>query len=73
MFGRLGLDLNLFFGALDNDNSKHGKIIYGTNLKAFPLEILNRFENPVVICDMGVYNNEIIKQIENNHPHAKVI
>lgn len=73
MFGRLGLDLNLFFGALDNDKSKHHKVLYGTNLEAFPLEILNRFKNPIVVCDMGAYNDEIIKQIENNYSHTKII
>jgi len=73
MFGRLGLDLKLFFGALDNDKSKHDKILYGTELKAFPLEILKKFDNPIVVCDMGAYSDEITKQIENNYPHTKII
>jgi hypothetical protein len=73
MFDRLGLNSDLINGALDNDKSKHYKFLYGTNIKAFPPDILNQYQSPILICDMGAYTDEILKQMLESYPHTKII
>ena len=73
MFDRLGLNSDLITGALDNDKSKHYKFLYGTNIKAFPPDILNQYQSPILICDMGAYTDEILKQMLESYPHTKII
>ena len=73
MFDRLGLNSDLLTGALDNDKSKHYKYLYGTNIQAFPLDFLNNFKTPILICDMGAYTEEILKQVIELYPHTKII
>lgn len=73
MFDRLGLKSHLLNGALDNDKSKHHKFLYGTKVKAFPLEVLNEYKSPILICDMGAYTDEILKEINLLYPHTKII
>lgn len=59
----LGLDTSRVVCLLDNDKSKQGKRLYGTNLFVQSPEILREIKSPVVILKAGVYNSEIKKDI----------
>jgi len=61
-----GLDVNRLDCLLDNDKKKHGKRLYGTNLKVAPPKILEKENNPVIILKAGVYNEEIKQDIIRN-------
>lgn len=54
-----GLDVNGISCLLDNDKNKHGKRLYGTNLKVESPKILEGVSKPVVILKAGPYNEEI--------------
>ena len=51
---------------LDNDKSKQGERLYGTNLMVNSPKILKNYIKPIIILRAGVYNNEIKKDIINN-------
>ena len=51
---------------LDNDKSKHGNRLYGTNLHCFCPTVLKGQKNPIVILKAGIYNKEIKKDILKN-------
>jgi hypothetical protein len=64
-----GLDEKLLNGMLDNSPNKIGKKIYGTNLEilSFNNVISNNDENTFIIINGGVFNNEIMKLLENTN------
>jgi hypothetical protein len=68
-----GLDEKLIECILDNDNKKHNKRLYGTNLMVKPPNILKNYNNPTVILRAGVYNNEIKNQILEINPSTNII
>ena len=51
---------------LDNDKQKQNKRLYGTKLKVRSPKILSKYEKPIVILKVGVYKNEIKKDILEN-------
>jgi SAM-dependent methyltransferase len=62
-----GLNVTRLDCIIDNDSNKQGKRLYGTNLKVFSPNILNKDDSdPVVILKAGVYNQEIKKDILEN-------
>jgi len=66
-----GLHTSEIVCLLDNDPEKHGKRLYGTNLKVNSPKILRDVEAPIVILKAGVYNEEIKADIlENINPAA---
>lgn len=73
MYLNLGLDASILNGVLDNDIAKHHKYLYGTNLEVFPVTTLEKFKKPLILCDMGAYDHEIKKQINQNYPQAILI
>ena len=60
-----GLDTANIVGLLDNDLSKSGKRLYGTNLISSLPKILKDIPEAIVILRAGVYNNEIKEDILN--------
>jgi hypothetical protein len=58
-----GLDASCIDGVLDNDPTKQNKRLSGTNLTIYAPEILCRTDNCNVVLSAGVYNNEIMTQI----------
>jgi SAM-dependent methyltransferase len=72
MYLKLGLDETLLTGVLDNDVAKHNKFLYGTNLKVFPVSSLKNYKKPLILLDMGAYEQEIKKQIKENFPDAEI-
>lgn len=62
-----GLNVTRLDCIIDNDSNKQGKRLYGTSLKVFSPNILNKDDSdPVVILKAGVYNQEIKKDILEN-------
>lgn len=61
-----GLNTEAIVGLLDNDQKKHGKRLYGTNLMVQSPKILAGLDKPIVILKAGVYNDEIKKDILEN-------
>ena len=59
-----GLNTDRIACLLDNDLKKHGKRLYGTNLKVASPKILRDEKKPIVILRAGVHNKEIMKDIE---------
>ena len=54
---------------LDNDKQKQNKRLYGTNLNVRSPKILSEYEKPIVILKVGIYKDEIKKDIlENINP-----
>jgi len=60
----LGLDTKKIICVLDNSQMKQGKLLYGTNLRVESPTIIEKDSNPIVCCEMGVYNDEIKKQLK---------
>lgn len=61
-----GLEEKMISCILDNDKSKHGNRLYGTNLHCFCPTVLKGQKNPIVILKAGIYNKEIKKDILKN-------
>jgi hypothetical protein len=68
-----GLDEEHINCILDNDDKKHNKRLYGTNLIVKSPNILADHHKPVIILRAGVYNNEIKEQILNINPSSIII
>jgi len=61
-----GLDTSKIVSLLDNDASKEGKRLYGTNLLSQSPKILKDIPEAIVILRAGVYNDEIKEDILSN-------
>lgn len=62
-----GLDTSLLLAVLDNDPSKVGRRLYGTNLSVQHPAVLADLPEANVILKAGVYNHEIRRDILENH------
>ena len=63
-----GVNKSRLCAVLDNDGSKQGKRLYGTNLKVYSPQILANDTNPIVVLHAGTHDREIregILQINN--------
>ena len=61
-----GLETKNIVCLLDNDQNKHNKRLYGTNLNVHSPKILESVMYPIIILKAGVYNEEIKKDILSN-------
>ena len=61
-----GLETKNIVCLLDNDQNKHNKRLYGTNLNVYSPKILESVMYPIIILKAGVYNEEIKKDILSN-------
>lgn len=61
-----GLNSKKIIYILDNDKKKQNKRLYGTNLIVKSPKILSKYHDPLVILKVGVYFDEIKKDILNN-------
>ena len=60
------LDKEKIVCILDNDPNKHGRRLYGSDLKVFPPSVLKDVSSPFIILKAGVYNEEIKTDIYKN-------
>lgn len=59
----MGISVDQVIAVVDNDTSKQGKRMYGTTTKVIsPQDVV---EEANVFVEMGPYNNEIIKELNN--------
>jgi hypothetical protein len=65
LFG-FGMNKDKIIAILDNDKSKQGFRLCGTNLQVFSPQVLKDVENPVVILRAGTHSEEIKKDILQN-------
>ena len=67
----IGLDITKVNSILDNDSTKQGKRVYGTNLKIQSPQVLKNGGIMIVILKAGLYNEEIKQDIlENINPNV---
>lgn len=69
----LGIKNELIEGILDNDPTKHGKRLYGTEKKVFSPTILKNLNKTLVVVKAGIYSNEINQQLETLNPNLVII
>ena len=62
-----GLDTTRIVGILDNDPSKQGRRLYGTDLNVYSPSVLKEAGNVNVVLKAGVYCDEIRADINNNY------
>jgi hypothetical protein len=67
-----GLNENRIKAILDNSPTKQGKRLYGTGLTVQSPEILKNHHEIGVILKVGIYRDEIIKQISQINPKVKI-
>lgn len=61
-----GLEHNKLTGILDNSLNKIGKKMYGTNLIISSFRnIINNNQNILLLMNGGIFNNEVINELEN--------
>lgn len=63
---KFGLDTDKLVCILDNDLSKQGKRLYGTNISVKSPKILKDVDSPTVIVKAGSFTEEIKNDIKNN-------
>lgn len=63
-----GLDVSRVKCILDNDKSKHGRRLYGTDKLVASPEILRGLQAPLVILRAGTFTQEIMEQIRIINP-----
>jgi hypothetical protein len=68
-----GLNVNDIEAVLDNDKSKHGKRLYGTEKLVFGPSILVGVDRPILIIRAGTFTSEIISQIKEINPTVEFI
>jgi hypothetical protein len=68
-----GLNVNNIEAVLDNDKSKHGKRLYGTEKLVFGPSILAGFDRPILIIRAGTFTSEIISQVKEINPTVEFI
>lgn len=58
-----GLNISNIQYILDNDENKHNKYFYGTNLLCKSPNIIKDVNNPTIICYIGNYSQEVKTQL----------
>ena len=68
-----GLNINNVKYILDNDKGKWDKKLYGYQLQCKSPEIIKNIEEPIVICNVGPYTNEIKKQLREINNKTQIL
>jgi len=69
----MGLNIINIHFILDNDESKHDKILYGTKLVCKSPNIISNLNNPIVICPPSPYLQEITSQLKSINKNIIII
>jgi hypothetical protein len=68
-----GLDNSKIVSILDNDTSKHGRRLYGTELNVTGPEFIKNISKPAVVLKVGSYRDEIINQLISLNPKTLIL
>lgn len=68
-----GLNIKHINVILDNDPVKWDKKLYGYSLICKDPKIIKNDQQPIVICNVGVYTNEIKKQLYELNKNVKIL
>jgi SAM-dependent methyltransferase len=68
-----GLQMFNIQAFLDNSKLKQGKFLYGYTFPIYNPECIKDNINPIVICRMGIYNQEIINKLKSINPQVEII
>jgi hypothetical protein len=60
-------------GFLDNDPSKQGRRLYGTNCQIYSFDKLSSMPNAKIYMNAGLYSTELTTQILSLQPTATII
>jgi hypothetical protein len=69
----IGLNVHTILNVLDNDPSKDGKRLYGSNLQIKLPSCISTSHSPLVIVDCGEYNEEIKSQLLALNDETRVL
>ncbi len=66
-------DKTNIIGFLDNDTSKQGKYLYGTEILTYPISHITNYESIDIILHAGPYSNELQTQLTNYNTKINLI
>ena len=66
-------DKTNIIGFLDNDTSKQGKYLYGTDILTYPISHISNYENIDIILHAGPYSNELQTQLMSYNTNINLI
>ena len=55
----------MIYGIVDNDKNKQNRYLYGTKIKVYPMQILEKISNCSLYLHAGEYEKEIKKQVRS--------
>ena len=70
---QLGLDPQKITAILDNSKSKQGAYLYGVGLPVLDPFCIAKEKTPTVICRMGIYTEEIVKNLREINPGVRIL
>lgn len=68
-----GLDAGPIVAVLDNDETKHGKRLYGTDKVVYGPARITGLEAPTVIVRAGTFTDEIVEQLRLVNPSTRFL
>ena len=68
-----GLDARPIVGVLDNDKTKHGKRLYGTDKIVSGPDRIKGLDAPTVIVRAGTFTDEIVEQLRLINPSTRFL
>ena len=68
-----GLDGKRIKGILDNDTSKQGDTLFGTDIKVYSPNVIKGLDGVLVVVKCGIYSIEIAKQLKSINPKCDII
>ena len=68
-----GINFNLIKNVLDNSELKENTRLYGTNWFVKKPEVLSSFKNPILILNVGQYQDEVKSQILKINPTTLIV
>jgi predicted SAM-dependent methyltransferase len=72
-FIKLGLEIKNIYACLDQSKTKIGKKLYGTTLEVLSPIDISKDKNPIIICHMGPYTQEIKTHLLKINKNTKFI
>jgi hypothetical protein len=68
-----GVDIRLLKGIIDNDPSKQGDVLYGTDLLTYPSIVVKGMDDVAVVVQAGIYTDEITHKLLSYNKECNII